>query len=222
MRLLVLFDVDGTLFVKHDPLASRAMSETLEERFGVGLPRDPIEPVDHAGQTSLRIARLVLEAAGVAHDRIDDGLARWCPRFAERYLELLAAADTGGWRAARGAHEALGRLEGASHRLALLTGNPELIARARMERLGLARFFGVGQGAFGCESESRPELIGLARARAGGWPAELTVAVGDTPRDASSALEAGVRSIVVDREDLRPAADRLIAWAGEGGPPPQG
>jgi hypothetical protein len=36
-----------------------------------------------------------------------------------------------------------------------------------MERLGLARFFAAGSGAFGCESESRSELIALARARAG-------------------------------------------------------
>ena len=96
-------------------------------------------------------------------------------------------ADTSGWRAAPGAGEALARLEAAGHRLALLTGNPEPVARARLERLGLARFFPAGQGAFGCESESRAELIALARARAGDWPAEATVEVGDTALDASAA-----------------------------------
>jgi beta-phosphoglucomutase-like phosphatase (HAD superfamily) len=63
VRLLVLFDVDGTLFLTHDPLAGAALRETLEERFDVRLPEDAIEQGDHAGQTSLRIARLVLEAA---------------------------------------------------------------------------------------------------------------------------------------------------------------
>jgi phosphoglycolate phosphatase len=211
VRLLVLFDVDGTLFLTHDPLAGEALHETLQERFGVRLPGDAIEHVDHEGQTSLRIARLVLEAAGVEAGRVGDGLAEWCPRFAERYIELLAHADTSGWRAAPGAEQALERLAAAGHRLALLTGNPEPMARARMERLGLARFFEPGQGAFGCDAESRIELIGLSRTRAGGWPADATVEIGDTARDASSAREAGVRSILVDDSGLAAVVPLLLA-----------
>jgi phosphoglycolate phosphatase len=211
VRLLVLFDVDGTLFLTHDPLAGEALHETLQERFGVRLPDDAIEHVDHEGQTSLRIARLVLEAAGVEAGRLGDGLAEWCPRFAERYIELLAHADTRGWRAAPGAEQALERLAAAGHRLALLTGNPEPMARARMERLGLARFFEPGQGAFGCDAESRIELIGLSRARAGGWPVNATVEIGDTARDASSAREAGVRSILVDDSGLAAVVPLLLA-----------
>ena len=211
MRLLVLFDVDGTLFLTDDPLAGQALHETLQERFGVRLPDDAIEHVDHEGQTSLRIARLVLEAAGVDAERVDDGLAGWCPRFAERYVELVAHADTSGWRAAPGAEQSLAQLTTAGHRLALLTGNPEPMARARMERLGLARFFEPGQGAFGCDAESRVELIELARTRAGGWPADATVEIGDTARDASSAREAGVRSILVDDSGLAPVVRLLLA-----------
>jgi phosphoglycolate phosphatase len=193
LTLLVLLDVDGTLFLTDDPLAGQALRETLSERFGVELPGDAIERVDHEGQPTLRIARLVLREAGV--DEPD--LRPWCADFSQRYLALLAEADTSGWRAAPGAEPALERLVQAGHRLALLTGNPEPMARARLERLGLERFFPPGQGAFGCESESRTELIALARARAGDWPAEQTVEIGDTPRDASSAREAGIRSLLV-------------------------
>ena len=209
MQLLVLFDVDGTLFLTHDPLAGRALRETLEERFDVQLHEDAIEHVDHAGQTSLRIARLVLGAAGPTG--IDAGrLAAWCPRFGERYLELLAKADTTDWRAARGAADSLQQLRAAGHRLALLTGNPEPVARARMERLGLARYFPVGEGAFGCESESREELIALARSRAGDWPPEATVEIGDTRRDATSARAAGIRSIQIGPGGLADAISRLL------------
>jgi beta-phosphoglucomutase-like phosphatase (HAD superfamily) len=98
VRLLVLLDVDGTLFLTHDQVAGRALRETLQERFGVRLPGDAIQRIDHDGQTSLRIGRLVLEAAGVDGKRIEDGLADWCARFAERYVDLLAHADTSGWR----------------------------------------------------------------------------------------------------------------------------
>jgi len=191
--LLVLFDVDGTLFLTHDPLAGRALRETLSERFRVELPEDALERVDHEGQTSLRIGRLVLRDAGLDAPE----LGPWCAEFAKRYLELLSDADTSDWQAASGAEESLARLQAAGQRLALLTGNPEPVARARLERLGLGRFFPAGQGAYGCEAESRTELIALARARAGDWPAARTVEVGDTAVDVSSARDAGIRSLRV-------------------------
>ena len=197
--LLALLDVDGTLFLTDDPLAGLALKETLTDRYDVELSDDAISSVDHQGQTSLRIARLVLAAAGIEEpEDLDD----WCSGFAERYLDLLAGADTSNWRAAPEAEAALERLAAAEVRIALLTGNPEPIARARMQRLGLASFFPAGQGAFGCESESREELIALARRRAGGWPAGSTVEVGDTPSDASSSQAAGIRSIIVGEEGL--------------------
>ena len=205
--LLALFDIDGTLFLTDDPLAGVALKETLADRYGVELPDDAIGRVDHQGQTSLSIARLVLAAAGV--ERPDD-LVDWCRDFAERYLDLLADADTSNWQAAPEAEAALEQLAAAEVSLALLTGNPEPIARARLERLGLASFFPAGQGAFGCESESRRELIALARHRAGGVPAGSTVEVGDTPRDASSSRAAGIRSIIVGEEGLTLAAIRQL------------
>lgn len=228
-RLLVLFDLDGTLFLTEDSLVGRALRETLGERYGVELPENAIERVDHAGQTSLRIGRLVLRAAGLDDRTIDAALGSWCGRFAARYLELLAGADTSAWRAASGADEALARLVGSGLCVALLTGNPEPVARARLERLELERFFPPGAGAFGCERESRTDLIDLARSRAGDWPRAATVEVGDTRRDSASARSGGIRSILVrsargsvagarDADavcaDLRAAVSQLLAWAG--------
>ena len=209
--LLALFDVDGTLFLTHDPLSSQALLETLRERYPVDPPEDAVERIDHAGQTAKRIARLVLHAEALEDTAIDERLDDWCGAFASRYVELLAGADTSTWEAAPGASETLERLAAAGIRLALLTGNPEPMARARMERLGLERFFPPGQGAFGCEAESRVDLINLARARAGGWPADATVELGDTRRDAESARAAGVHAIHVDKHGLAAATERLLA-----------
>jgi phosphoglycolate phosphatase-like HAD superfamily hydrolase len=70
-----------------------------------------------------------------------------------------------------------------------------------MEIIGLNHLFPAGQGAFGCDAEDRPALIDLARNRAGDWPREDTVAVGDTVSDISGARAAGVK---------------IIGFAGEG------
>jgi phosphoglycolate phosphatase len=195
--LLTLFDLDGTLFLTHDPLSSRALVATLDEVYGVDVPAEAPAHVEHRGLTSKRIARNVLRGAGTADAMIDERLDRWCAAFAGRYLELLARADTSGWQARPGAAAGLTRLQAEGVRLALLTGNPEPMARARLQRLGLERFFPRGQGAFGCEAEERAALLELARERAGDWPAAATVEIGDAPVDVATAKAAGFHSIAV-------------------------
>jgi phosphoglycolate phosphatase len=216
--LLVLFDVDKTLFMTSDPLMGQATTDAIETVWGVSLAGDAIRGVDHPGQTAMRIAREMLRAAGLSDDEITPLLGRWCAEAAKRYLELVADADTSHWAAAEGASEVLPLIE---HR-ALLTGNPEPVARARMERIGLADLFPQGQGAFGCEAEDRAQLIGIARRKAGGWPADRTVAVGDTPTDIAGARAAGIKVVgfgsgldeadaVIERIDELPAALALLS-----------
>jgi phosphoglycolate phosphatase len=225
--LLALFDVDGTLFLTDDLLAGEALLASLRELYAVDPSADAVERVDHRGQTTLRIARSVLRAERLDETAVDEQLARACALYAERYLELLEGADTRDWRAAPGAAEALSRLSEHDVRLALLTGNPEPVARARMARLGLARFFPEAQGAFGCDGEERRQLVEIARGRAGGWPTHRTVEIGDTPRDVSSAHAAGIRAIALRSprnedefldadwvcDDLAAVADVLLAWS---------
>jgi len=204
--LLLLFDVDGTLFMTSDALVGRAVVGTLEQAFGVRLPADAIDRVDHAGQTTKRIGRLVLYDAGLDEEAVDAGLEAWCATVAPRYLELLADASTEHWEARAGTAEALAELRDRGARLALLTGNPEPVARARMQRLGLAELFPAGQGAFGCDRERRNALIGLAQERAGGWPDERTVEIGDTARDVETAETAGLRSVAFASGRVHPAS----------------
>jgi phosphoglycolate phosphatase-like HAD superfamily hydrolase len=179
---LVLFDIDGTLLLDHDPLYVTANHAALEEVYGAFA-----DVLDVPGDTAPAYTRRMMRAAGLGEEEIDAGLERWCERFSELYVEALMNADTNHWSPAPGAEAALAGIE---HR-ALLTGNPEPVARARMQRLGLDGFFPPGQGAFGCEHEERVQLFGPARERAGDWPAGQTVAVGDTPIDVSSSHAAG-------------------------------
>jgi phosphoglycolate phosphatase len=168
----------------------------VREIYGLDLEREPMARVDHAGETAIGSLRKLLRAEGLGDDAVDSGLEEWVEAFSRHYLESLANADTGHWQLAPGTVATLERLA-EQHHLALLTGNPEPMARARLERLGLTRFFPDGQGAFGSDGERRADLIELARERAGGWPARKTVLVGDTPRDVAGAHEARAKAVGV-------------------------
>ena len=69
--LLALFDLDGTLFLTHDPLSGRALVETLARVYGVEVSADAPANVEHRGLTAKRIARHVLRAAGLAGAAVD-------------------------------------------------------------------------------------------------------------------------------------------------------
>ena len=83
------------------------------------------------------------------------------------------------------------------YRLALVTGNFEPVARRKLASAGIGGYFAAGQGGFGSDAEDRSELPAVARVRAGGWPRERTVVIGDTPRDIACARADQVRVIGV-------------------------
>lgn len=209
-QYLVLFDVDGTLLLTQDELYVEANREAMTAVYGTAP-----EALDTPGDTALANTRRTLRSAGRGDGEIDAGLAHWCSAFSQRYIELLSAADPPGWRAAPDAAETLAAVD----RRALLTGNPEEIAHARMHCLGLASFFPSGQGAFGCEHEHIVELFDLARERANAWPARRTLRVADTPLDVENAHAAGALAVAIttgryEANDLV-AADAVIERLGE-------
>ena len=150
----------------------------------------------------------LLAAAGVELD----GSREWI----DRAWELYRAADLTRLRdgATDGAREALRWARDAGHANALLTGNSEPIAYHKLTAAGLGEWFVRGQGAFGSDAEDRRELVPIARERAGGWPSERTVVIGDAPGDVECALAGGVHSVVLlghfGRDELA-GADAFIA-----------
>lgn len=171
--------------------------ESVREVWGHELTDESFARAEHRpGETAMQGLRHLLLGEGLERTAIDAGLARWCTVFSERYVLLLERTPTPHWRAAPEAAETLDELA-RSHELALLTGNPEPVARARMTRLRLDRFFAPGTGAFGCDAEERADLVHLARRRAGEPPPDDVALVGDTPRDVEGAHAAGIRAIAV-------------------------
>jgi phosphoglycolate phosphatase-like HAD superfamily hydrolase len=162
----------------------------------------PVADVEPWGKTDRQILRDVLERAGLPPPE-PDALARWEQAACEAYARLEVDGDGPG---AAAEHEAtaraLGRLRDAGHMLALVTGNLEPIARRKLSLRGLEEFFPPGGGGFGSDAELRPELVPIARARAGGaphggsaHPRDDTVLIGDTPLDVAAASADGVRAV---------------------------
>ena len=192
--MLLLFDVDGTLLLKATAAHAAAVHEALREVYGIA--DLSAARVEAAGRTDYEIGRAICLQLGVSADRFDAGredfriacvaaYARLCP---EDLSEFVAPGVTD-------VLEALAARDGT--RLALLTGNLEPIARLKIRRAGLGRFFEPGQGGFGSDHEDRTELPAIARRRAGHYPRAKTVVIGDTPRDIACARADGVRCIAV-------------------------
>jgi phosphoglycolate phosphatase len=192
--MLLLFDIDGTLLLKATAAHAAAVHEALREVYGVADPT--AAKVEAAGRTDTEIARNICLLLGVSARRFDDGRDDFRAACVAAYARLcpddLSAHVAPG---VAGVLEALAARDGV--RLALLTGNLEPIARLKLARAGLDRFFEPGQGGFGSDHEDRTELPAIARARAGGYARAKTVIIGDTPRDIACARADGLRCIAV-------------------------
>jgi len=200
-----------------------ALIQALNEVYDVDLPADAVQQIRPMGKTDRRIARELLAAAGAGVEPGEEWIARvW---------ELYREADLGRLRqgAMAGAADALRWAAETGHVNALLTGNIEPIAHHKLAAAGLGHWFTRGQGAFGSDAEDRRELVPVARERAGGWPAERTVVIGDAPGDVECALAGGAVPVALlghfGREELAGAEiflDRL-ADLGDvlGGLPPR-
>jgi phosphoglycolate phosphatase len=197
--MLLLFDIDGTLLAGATDAHRDALHAALLEvhRIEAAAVRRPLSP---AGRTDGEIARTILLGAGVSAARIDeraDAVREACCRVYAQlgtadlsHTVLPGIPDLLDWLSAR---------EGVQ--LGLLTGNYEPVARLKLARAGIGKYFRSGQGAFGSDSEDRAALPAIARRRAGTvgqpHPREDTIVIGDTPRDIACARADGVRCVAV-------------------------
>jgi phosphoglycolate phosphatase-like HAD superfamily hydrolase len=221
-ELLLLFDIDGTLVSGATDAHRDAIHEALWAVHGVDANRAMRRPLALAGRTDPEIARAILLDAGISAERIDDraedvreqccrAYARLCPDdLSDTVLPGVGALLE--WLSAR-----------PVVKLGLMSGNYEVVGRLKLARAGIGRRFPSGQGAFGSDAEDRAALPAIARRRAG-TPAiphrrELTIVIGDTPRDIACARADGVRCVAIAtgpfaREQLT-EADAVARDAGE-------
>ena len=152
-RVLLLFDIDGTLLLGASEAHREAIYEGLREVFGV------VDPgairVEAAGRTDSEIARAILRQTGqdAGFDAAAEGFRAACDAA---YRQLCPASLAG--HVAPGVVELLGEMGEAQ--VSLVTGNYEPIARRKLARAGLGHHFSAGQGGFGSDAEDRARLPG--------------------------------------------------------------
>lgn len=171
------------------------MSYACQELFG---GTNGIGNVPMAGRTDCWIVRQIAAARGVPSD------GQTVERFRATYLSRLAIEITEPHpqkSVMPGVHALLETLAARDDAyLALLTGNFEEGARAKLEYFGLWRYFKCG--AFGDDIVDRNALLPVALARVAACcgpvvdPASVVV-VGDTPLDVAVAISGGARSVAV-------------------------
>ncbi|HEX2987753.1 MAG TPA: HAD family hydrolase [Chloroflexota bacterium] len=202
-RLVVLFDVDGTLIATEGRSRhSRAFTTAFEMVYGVPCR---FTSALH-GMTDMQIFRHVAKSMGLDDDRGSE-LAREACR---RMVEVYGVADPGDGRYIMlpGVRETLERLVAEGALLGLVTGNPPEIAEHKLSSVGVNDYFRFG--AFGTEAEDRGELPPLAIRRAEeligeSIPPQEVFVIGDTPRDIACAQESSCRSVAVATGMFAPA-----------------
>lgn len=196
---LVLFDVDGTL-VETGGAGRIAFVEVLEAMFPGDGVADAVAGVRFQGRTDPIIIDEIVVNAGLSaafSTRRDE----FWSRYVATLPEILRRPGLRR-RALPGVEAMLQDLEGrAGVYLGLQTGNVEAGARAKLDALGLGRFF--SEGGFASDHPDRRELVRMARdklARRHGIPfsAHATVVVGDTEHDVRCARANGFRAVAVD------------------------
>ncbi|MFP4498362.1 MAG: HAD family hydrolase [Vulcanimicrobiota bacterium] len=197
MKILTLFDIDGTLItkprgVKHSS-HGLAFNNAFNRIMGVTVGLDSIS---YHGKTDMQIILEVLTRAGFAeeviYDRMDEiqsGITRF---FNDKVsLEEILVLE--------GIENLLESLVEQKAVMGLVTGNIEEIAYRKLQLAGLDHYFPFG--GFGGTSHIRSELvekaIGLAEKQAGSLDREKVFVIGDTPRDVVAAHEAGVKAVGV-------------------------
>jgi phosphoglycolate phosphatase len=192
------------------------MTSAFEELFGV---RDAFRGIPMPGRTD---SWILSDAAVAHHIPLDSPDLAGFPGVYLRHLqdELDKPAPAGMRKGVMpGVRALLDALSDRDHVfVALLTGNYETAARAKLEWFDLWRYFRCG--AFGDDAPDRNGLFQRAidRVVACGGPRLLAsdvVVIGDTPLDVACAASAGARSIAVatgnhSAEELRASGADVV------------
>ncbi|MGI8578139.1 MAG: HAD family hydrolase [Nocardioidaceae bacterium] len=219
-RLVILFDIDGTLIITGGAGAA-SWRMAFDELYGI--PAD-IGQFTDTGMTDPEVGRQTFVA--VLHRQPS---RTEFAKLLERRLSYLyqTVAESKSYRILAGAEQLLPQLLDDGYLLGIVTGNLEAAAHIKLHRAKLNRFFSFG--GYGSDASDRGVLTKIALRRAALVYGENVTSgqclvVGDTPHDAEGAHAAGIACVGVashnfDAEQLREGgADYVIASLEQGLP----
>ncbi len=190
---LLLFDIDGTILHAHG-VGRQLVDVIFDELTGRKSP----DRLVYSGKTDPQICREMADAVGLIGDERDAVAEEALTIYTERILEALPGKKIS---LIPGADSLIERLaEHSDVQLALLTGNVESVAYAKLDAVGLRSHFDFG--AFGSDSADRYELPAIAKTRAVTQTGQMydggnVVIIGDTEHDIRCGLSIGAFSVAV-------------------------
>lgn len=198
----VLFDLEGTLvesaYQRSRELVTRLRRDTRERLIELGTPETVLEGL-------VRSHALRNEAYGWAEENLDPEEASGIRSSMEEFtleFDMISARES---RLYPDTIDALERLRACGCAMALVTNTSTPAANYVMGSLGLERFFeAVVTRSDVPRLKPDPAMVRLAEARMGveaGW------LVGDSSFDAGAAEGAGLSSITIRRDGVRPGFD---------------
>lgn len=216
-RKLILFDIDGTLLTP-GPIPRQALAEAVSHFLGKTIQ---LSFHDVAGFTDPTIIHNTLARHGYNGGIPPNQLAAVVEHYLSLVEDRLPASDD--LHVYPGAETLVRRCQQEGWVTALLTGNVERGARAKLARTGLWDLFAFG--VFGDDGNQREDLPWIARERA--WDTvresfrpEYTILIGDTPNDAYIARLNRIASLIVCRRDepewRQAIKDERPTWLVEG------
>lgn len=189
---LLLWDIDGTL-TRSSGAGLHALETALRLEFGVTAS---LADIDYSGRTDRWILRQIFAKFNLTAD--DATSTRYLDAYVRELPEALVLRQS---QVLPGVVEILERVHAHDRwAQALLTGNIERGARAKLGHHDLARYFSFG--AFADDSELRNDLgpVALRRARdfhGVDFPAHRVIVIGDTPHDIACGRVIGAQTVAV-------------------------
>lgn len=196
MDALILFDIDGTLLRPGDPHHAWALLEAFRRTYNL---EPELDGVPLAGMLDSQITRLLLSKHELDHDEAELRIEAMMTLMGELYQQAMDGKMLHE-RLLPGVPEAVAAVAARGWAMGVLTGNARSVAQVKLNAAGLGTLFQIG--AFGDSARERGHLVQMAhdegeRVTGRRFPPEVTILVGDTPRDIDAARHAGARAVAV-------------------------
>ncbi len=190
-----MFDIDRTILKPGSKVHHESFSYALKEIFGI--INTDIDIIHPSGKTDTRIILEIGLKLGIKQKTIRKNLSKIFSKMIEFvrkeiYKEKIELVD--------GVKELLKILKSKNYILGLETGNLKEIAKMKLERVGVWKFFEVG--GFGDFIEDRGELVHNAIVESKkkfklNLENDQIFVIGDTPFDIQSGKENNVKTIAI-------------------------